>query len=111
MPASTVSVDSLVAASTTYNAGTPTIVDTIPGSGPSVVNVTAGGTSIVATAGGTYNDSVGGNSYTIGGGTKLNLASGGNTINVADGQFLTQDTLGGTASAPNTIILGSGNIV
>ena len=111
VPASTVSVDSLVAASTTYNAGTSTIIDTIPGSGPSVVNVTAGGTSIVATAGGTYNDSVGGNSYTIGGGTKLNLASGGNTINVADGQFLTQDTLGGTASAPNTIILGSGNIV
>ncbi|MDE2318166.1 MAG: S-layer family protein [Rhodospirillales bacterium] len=111
VPSSTVAVDSVVAASTTYNAGTSTIVDTIPGGGPSTVNVTAGGTSIIATAGGTYNDSIGGNSYTIGGGTKLNLASGGNTVNVADGQFLTQDTLGGAAGSPNTIILGSGNIV
>ncbi|MDE1906727.1 MAG: hypothetical protein KGH75_09805, partial [Rhodospirillales bacterium] len=111
VPSSTVSVDSVVAASTTYNAGTPTITDTIPGSGPSIVNITAGGTSIVATAGNTYNDSVGNNNYTLGGGTRLNLESGGSTVNVADGQFLTQDTLGGTASSPNTIIIGSGSVV
>ncbi|MDE1896715.1 MAG: hypothetical protein KGH91_06545, partial [Rhodospirillales bacterium] len=111
VPSSTVSVDSVVAGSTTYNAGAPTITDTTPGSGSSIVNVTEGGTSIVATAGNTYNDSVGGNNYTIGGGTKLNLESGANTVNVADGQFLTQDTLGGTASSPNTIIIGSGSVV
>lgn len=111
VPASTVSVDSTAASTTTYNDGSPSVVDTTPGSGASTVNVTSGGTSIVATAGGTYNDSVGHNIYTIGGGTKLNLSSGGNTVTVMDGQFLTQDTLRGTAGAPNTLLLGSGNTI
>ena len=105
VPASTVSVDSTAASSLTYNAGTPTIVETVPGAGPNIVNVVSSGTSIVATAGGTYNDSVGGNSYTIGGGTKLDLASGGNTITLTDGQLFAQDTLAGIAGAPNTILI------
>ncbi|MDE2239311.1 MAG: hypothetical protein KGJ73_05195, partial [Rhodospirillales bacterium] len=111
VPASTVSVDSVVASSTTYNAGTSGIVDTTPGSGASIVNITSGGTSIVATVGGTFNDSIGGNSYTIGGGTKLDFSSGNNTVTVSDGQFLTQDTLGGAAGSPNTIFLGSNSVV
>ena len=111
VPASVVLLNSSVAASTTYNAGTPNIVDTVPGTGAGTVNIISSGTSIVATAGGTYNDSVGNTSYTIGGATKLNLASGGNTVTVADGQLITQDTLGGTASSPNTIILGSDNFI
>ncbi len=111
VPASTVTVDSVVASTTTYNDGSSSIVDTTPGSGASTVNVTSGGTSVVATGGGTYNDSVGSNNYTIGGGTKLDLSSGDNTVSVANGEMLTQDTLGGTASAPNTVILGSGSVI
>ncbi len=107
VPSSTVSIASGSASTTTYNNGSSSIVDTTPGSGASTVNVTTGDGSIVATAGGTYNDSVGNNAYTIGGGTKLNLSAGGDTVTVQDGQMLTQDTLGGTASSPNTVILGS----
>ena len=109
VPNNQVNVSSVSSSSFTYNDGSPTIISTVAGSGR--VNVTSGGTDIVATVGGTYYDSVGGNGYTIGGGAKVDLSSGNNTITFSDRAMPVGDTLSGTASSPDTIILGSGSVI